>query len=170
VPQFGYQGDIRFLGKLGAGLLPNDRTHQVKMYGTFNTHVGLNVGAGINLSSGTPLTAMAANPNYGSPGEIPVTVRGAGMQTVDGFKKRTPWENSINAHVDYAIGGSVRRVVLLADVFNMFNTQSVTGYNYYTEYPDFGTPNPDFGAVGNPVTLIGYQTPRQIRFGARFEF
>jgi hypothetical protein len=171
VPQFGYQGDIRFLGKAGAGLLPNDRTHQVKVYGTFNTHIGLNVGAGLNLSSGQPLTALAANPNYGSPGEIPVTPRGQGFQTVDGFKKRTPFEKSINAHVDYAIGSSTgRRVVLLADVFNLFNIQSVTGYNSYTEYPDFGTPNPDFGAIGNPVTLVGYQTPQQIRFGARFEF
>ena len=60
MPRFGYQGDIRFLGKAGAGLLPNDRTHQVKVYGTFNTHIGLNVGAGVNLSSGQPLTALAA--------------------------------------------------------------------------------------------------------------
>ena len=68
VPQFGYLGDIRFLGKLGAGLLPNDRTHQVKVYGTYNLPVGLNFGAGVNLSSGQPLTQMAANPNYNSAG------------------------------------------------------------------------------------------------------
>jgi hypothetical protein len=169
VPQFGYQGDIRFLGRLGAGLLPNDRTHQVKVYGTYNLPVGLNFGAGINLSSGQPLTALAANPNYGSPGEIPMTVRGAGMQTVDGFKKRTPMEAAVNAHVDYAFGG-LRRVVLLLDVFNLGNLQRVTGYNYYYEYPQFGTLNPDFGQVGNPVTRVAFQIPQQIRIGARFEF
>jgi hypothetical protein len=170
VPRFGYKGDIRYLGAAGAGPLPNDRTHQIKVYGTYNLPVGLNVGAGINLSSGAPLTAMAANPNYQSPGEIPMTPRGAGMQTVDGFRKRTPFEENINAHVDYAFGKSVRRVVLLMDVFNLGNLQRVTGYNYYFEYPTFGTNNPDFGAVGNPVTRVGYQIPQQIRFGARFEF
>jgi hypothetical protein len=155
---------------LGAGLLPNDRTHQVKVYGTYNLPAGLNLGAGINLGSGSPLTSMAANPNYASTGEIPMTPRGAGFQTVDGFKKRTPMEASINAHVDYAFGGSVRRVVLLMDVFNLGNLQRVTGYNYYFEYPAFGTLNPDFGLIGNPVTKIGYQAPQQIRLGARFEF
>ena len=88
----------------------------------------------------------------------------------NGFKKRTPWETAINAHVDYAFGGSLRRVVLLMDVFNLGNLQHVTGYNYYYEYPSFGTLNPDFGQIGNPVTRIGYQTPQQIRLGARFEF
>jgi outer membrane receptor protein involved in Fe transport len=170
VPQFGYKGDIRFLGGLGAGPLPNDRRHQVKVYGTYSIPFGLNLGVGVNLSSGMPLTAMAANPNYQSPGEIPLTPRGAGFDTVDGFKKRTPWESAINAHIDYAFGGSVRRVVLLMDVFNLGNLQRVTGYNYYSEYPLFGTPNPDFGQIGNPVTRVGYQTPQQIRLGARFEF
>jgi len=169
VPQFGYKGDIRFLGALGAGPLPNDRTHQVKVYGTYNMPAGLNLGLGLNLSSGMPLTAMAANPNYASPGEIPMTARGAGFQTVDGFKTRTPWEPAINAHVDYGFG-NLRRIVLLLDVFNLGNIQRVTGYNYYYEYPSFGTLNPDFGQIGNPVTRIGYQMPQQIRLGARFEF
>jgi outer membrane receptor protein involved in Fe transport len=169
VPQFGYKGDIRFLGALGAGPLPNDRTHQVKVYGTYNMPVGLNLGLGLNVSSGMPLTAMAANPNYASPGEIPMTARGAGFQTVDGFKTRTPWEPAINAHVDYGFG-NLRRIVLLLDVFNLGNIQRVTGYNYYYEYPSFGTLNPDFGQIGNPVTRIGYQMPQQIRLGARFEF
>jgi hypothetical protein len=60
--------------------------------------------------------------------------------------------------------------VLLFDVFNLGNLQRVTGYNYYYEYPQFGTINPDFGQVGNPVTRIAFQIPQQIRIGARFEF
>ena len=35
VPQFGFQGDIRFQGDLGAGPLPLDRPHQVKVYGSY---------------------------------------------------------------------------------------------------------------------------------------
>ena len=170
VPRFGYRGDIRFLGKLGAGPLPNDRRHQVKVYGTYNLPVGLNFGIGTQLSSGMPLTQMAANPNYNSVGEIPMTVRGAGYQTVDGFRKRTPMEASVNAHVDWATAVSGRRLVLLMDVFNLGNLQRVVGYNNQFEYPGFGTLNPDFGLVGDPVNYVGYQTPQQLRFGARFEF
>jgi len=39
----------------------------------------------------------------------------------------------------------------------------VQGYDYYTEV-GFQQENPNFGQV------IAYQTPRSIRFGARFEF
>jgi hypothetical protein len=72
--------------------------------------------------------------------------------------------------VDYAFGTGFRRVVLIADIFNIGNLQRTTGYNYYYEYPDFGTLNPDFGTPGNPVTLNAFQTPMQVRFGAKFEF
>jgi hypothetical protein len=170
VPRFGYRGDIRFLGAAGAGPLPNDRRHQIKVYGTYNLPVGLNFGIGTQLGSGMPLTQMAANPNYNSVGEIPMTVRGAGYQTVDGFRKRTPMEASVNAHIDWATAVSGRRLVLLMDVFNLGNLQRVVGYNNQFEYPGFGTLNPDFGLVGDPVNYVGYQTPQQIRFGARFEF
>jgi len=130
----------------------------------------LNLGIGTQLGSGMPLTQMAANPNYNSVGEIPMTVRGAGYQTVDGFRKRTPMEASVNAHVDWATAVSGRRFVLLMDVFNLGNLQRVVGFNNQFEYPGFGVLNPDFGLVGDPVNYVGYQTPQQIRFGARFEF
>ncbi len=45
VPQFGFRGDIRFLGKLGEGPLPLDRPHQVKVYGNYAFNFGLNAGA-----------------------------------------------------------------------------------------------------------------------------
>ena len=41
------------------GILPLDRPHQVKLYGNYAFAMGLNLGAGINLSSGKPLTPMA---------------------------------------------------------------------------------------------------------------
>src|SRR4029077_10925292 len=35
VPQFGFSGDVRFLGALGEGPLPLDRPHQVKAFGSY---------------------------------------------------------------------------------------------------------------------------------------
>ena len=168
VPRFGFRGDIRYQGALGAGPLPNDRPHQIKIYGTYNLPVGLNLGLGLHLSSGRPLTALAANPFYGG-GEIPEGPRGSGIQTVDGFRARTPFEGTINAHVDYPIKLGMQRLVLLADVFNLGNRQRVLDYNNFTEIAS-GVPNPDYGAIGGPVTVAGYQIPEQVRIGARFEF
>ena len=90
VPQFGFSGDVRFLGALGEGPLPLDRPQQVKAYGSYSFNDGINVGVGFLATSGKPLTSLAANPVYDTPGEIPTTVRGAGFQTVDGLETRTP--------------------------------------------------------------------------------
>ena len=94
---FGYTGDIRFLGSAGDGALPLDRTHDVKLYGTFATPIGIDVSAGVELESGAPLTALAAHPVYDGPGEIPLTPRGAGFTTSNGFLTRTPWTKAVNA-------------------------------------------------------------------------
>jgi len=48
-------------------------------------------------------------------------------------------------------------------VFNLFNTQTVTDYDDFTE-SSFTVANPDFGR------RIGFQNPIAVRFGARFEF
>ena len=115
------------------------------------------------VSSGQPLTALAANPDYDSPGEIPETPRGAGIQTVDGFKERTPIESSVDFHADYAIRFGGQRVQLIADIFNLFNRQGVVNYDNWTE-ASFPVDNPDFGRPWR------YQTPRQVRLGLRFVF
>ncbi|HET7617809.1 MAG TPA: hypothetical protein VFK20_04810, partial [Vicinamibacterales bacterium] len=161
--QFGFMGDIRFLGALGAGPLPLDRPHQVKVYGNYMTPFGLNVGLGLQVGSGAPLTALAANPVYDSPGEIPMTPRGDGFQTEDGFKTRTPWQKQIDLHLGYDVNLGPRRITLLADAFNLFNTQTVLDYDNFTEV-SFQVPNPDFGR------RLVYQTPFQLRLGARFSF
>src|SRR6185295_6640413 len=93
-------GDIRFLGQ--NGVLPLDRPHQIKVYGNYLFDMGLNVGVGLNFSSGKPLTALAANPNYGNGGEIPLTARGAGIQTIDGFRERSPFESQSDLQASYS--------------------------------------------------------------------
>jgi hypothetical protein len=66
---------------------------------------------------------------------------------------------------------TARNLVLLADVFNVFNTQTVLDYDNWTERT-FGTLNPDFGQAGVSSVVAGQQiqAPRQVRIGARFEF
>jgi hypothetical protein len=160
----GFRGDIRYLGSAGLGPLPNDRRHQGKIYGNRQFAMGVNVGLAFTIESGAPLTAMAANPVYDSEGEIPESPRGDGFETEQGFKTRTPVQYNFDVHGDYGfrLGGN-RRLVVLADVFNLFNQHRVQAYDYFSEI-SFGVPDPNFGKV------IAYQTPRSLRFGARFEF
>jgi len=169
VPQFGYSGDIRYLGALGQGPLPLDRPHQIKIFGTYAFKYGLNVGANIALSSGKPLTELAANPAYDSAGEIPTTPRGDGYMTVDGFKTRTPFDAITSVHGDWGLHlHGPTRLVLSADVFNLFNQQTVLDYDPNLE-TSFLAPNPDLGQPSR-FNLAQLQTPRQIRFGVRYEF
>jgi hypothetical protein len=165
-------GDIRYLGDKN-GILPLDRPHQVKLYGNYSWVSGLNIGGGINFSSGKPLTPMAANPNYGSDGEIPVAPRGSGIQTIDGFKERSPFESQVDVQASYALRvAGERRVTFIADVFNLFNQRRVLSYDQNTQQ-DNNVPNPDFGKpistifAGNPPQ---FQAPFNMRVGVRFEF
>ena len=172
--QFGYQGDIRFQGTtLGQGSLPNDRPHQLKLYGSYSFS-SLNLGLAFNAGSGRRLTALASNPAYNNAGEIPLTLRGGGMDTVDGFLTSTDKEIVLDLHADYAIkmgGSSNRRVILLADVFNLTNDQDPTWYDVNYE-ASFGVLNPNFGQplFGGSANTNAFQAPRSIRFGARFEW
>jgi hypothetical protein len=170
-PQLGFQGDIRFQGV--EGILPLDEPHAIKLFGNYQFPFGLNIGLGLNTGSGRPLTGLAANPEYDNGGEIPTTARGAGIQTVDGFKTRTPWLTSLDAQAAYVVRlGGVRQVTLLADVFNLLNSQTVLWYDTWTQI-NFETPNPDFG---KPISQVfggappQFQAPRQFRFGLRFAF
>jgi len=172
VPQFGYRGDIRFLGDPN-GILPLDRPHQIKVYGSYLFPFGVNVGAGLNLGSGAPLTPLAAHPNYSNGGEIPEAPRGSGIQTVDGFRTRAPFQKQVDLQASYnlRLGGN-KSVTLLADVFNLFNSQTVLMYDQWTQLSG-PAPNPDFGAPVSKVLLGAppqFQAPRQIRVGARFGF
>ena len=168
VGQFEGRGDINFLGKAGDGPLPNDRTHQGKLYGNYSFDNGLNFGAGILMSSGRPLTAFAAHPAFGNSGEIPESPRGAGIETVDGFKTRTPVELAVDFHADYAFTFGGQRLVLIADVFNLFNRRTPLDYDNYTQ-TSFPTLNPDFGQPARN-SIATFQEPLRTRFGVRFEF
>jgi hypothetical protein len=167
----GGQGDIRYQGdSLGTGVLPNDRPHQVKLYGNYIWNA-FNFGLGFNAISGTSLTALAGNPAYANAGEIPLTVRGDGIQTVDGFKTRTPVEMAVDFHTDYNFQFGTRRVTLLADIFNLFNRRAALNYDNWSEIT-FGSANPNFGqpVLGGGSSTSAYQAPLSVRFGARFDW
>ena len=169
VTQFGYQGDIRFLGQ--NGILPLDRPHQVKVNGNYALPMGLSFGIVYTATSGKPLTELAALAPYDNGGEIPVTARGAGFQSVDGVKTRTPFLHEVNAQAAYEIKLGAKRMTLTADVFNVFDMQTTLDYNNFVEFPGFQSADPDLGKpVSHLVAGPQFHVPRQVRFGLRFAF
>jgi hypothetical protein len=173
VPLFGWRGDIRYQGTtLGEGQLANNRPHQFKLY-TNRSFGDLNAGLAVNVGSGRILTALASNPGYQNSGEIPETLRGEGFETVDGFKTATDTEAYLDDHLDYTVklAGGKQRIILLADAFNLFNTQKPLDYDNYTETVT-GVLNPNFGTAhtGGVSRTPSYHTPFQLRLGVRFEF
>lgn len=167
----GGSGDIRFQGcSLGCGTLPNDRPHQLKIYGNYLLR-NVNLGVGLNAGSGRSLTALASNPVYANAGEIPMTLRGEGMQTVDGFRERTPTEFTVDFHADYGFEFGDRRLMLIGDVFNLFNRQIALDYDNWYE-TTVGTLNPNFGypTNGGGSSAASFQAPLSVRFGARFDW
>ena len=92
--------------------------------------------------------------------------------TTDGFQTRTPFTTTLDGHASYSLKlGRQRSLVLVADVFNIFNSQTVTDYDSFLE-STFGSLNPDFGVAGASRVVPGQQflPPRQLRIGARFDF
>jgi hypothetical protein len=169
---FGYAGDIRYLGDAN-GILPLDRPNQIKLFGNYMFNMGLNIGVNVNLSDGKPLTPMDANPNYDSEGEIPAAPRGSGIQTIDGFMTRTPFESQVDLQASYSVKlGGGRALTFLAEFFNLFNQQRVIGYDQNMELTA-STPNPDFGKPVNSLlsgTPAQFQAPRNLRVGIKFAF
>jgi hypothetical protein len=170
-PEFGFIGDIRFQGgTLGAGRLPNDRPHQVKLFGSYL--IGdVNLGVGFTAGSGKVLTALAANPVYNNAGEIPMTIRGEGFETVDGFKKRAPMDTQVDVHVDFSPTFGGQRFTVIADAFNLFNRRTALDYDNWFETA-FGTRNPNFGQPtnGGGSSSPSYQAPLGVRLGVRLDW
>ena len=168
--RFGYDGDIRFLGELGKGPLPLDRPHALKLYGNYAATENFGLGMAFNASSGKPLTPLHANPYYDNGGEIPGAPRGSGIETVDGFMTRTPFEFQVDAQASYVLRFGDRRVTLLADAFNLFNLKRNTDYDSFVDQ-SFDVLNPDYGQpVSSLVAGPAFQAPFALRLGFRFEF
>ena len=84
---------------------------QFKLSGNRAFDNGLSFGVGFNMGSGKPLTALAALAPYDNDSEIPMTPRGEGFETVDGFKTRTPFETQLDMQASYSINaGAARRL------------------------------------------------------------
>ena len=126
MPQFGYRATSAS-SAIANGILPLDRPHQIKVFGNYMFPIGLNIGVGLNVELRHAADAVGRRTRTTTNGgEIPDAPRGSGIQTIDGFKTRTPFQTQIDLQAAYALKSSGRnQIALLADIFNLFNQQTV---------------------------------------------
>jgi len=146
-------------GKNSTGLLPNDRTHVVKLSGAYRLGFGLTTGLFLTWQSGTPLNEFGANAYpratflvpRGSAGRSPaiwdLNLRFAYPFTfAHGLRARTT--------LDWLHVGSPRRAVWLDQLHYSAEDASGSPTN----------PNPTYKQV------LSYQPPTQARLGIEFTF
>jgi outer membrane receptor protein involved in Fe transport len=162
-------------GTLNYGLLPVDRTHQVKVSASYSFPFNLNAGIFFYGASGTPQTTQT-----NIAGSVPVFYKGRG----DLGRTDTLTQTDLYLTYDIKAGGS-KRVQISANVTNVFDQDAVTGI-FPTRYLDrIVISNPAFFA-GFDAEALGtaqarrpdprygqpflYQYPREIRLGLKFMF
>jgi hypothetical protein len=165
------------LGMLGdqyaKGPLNTDRRHIVNVYATYVVPSGflknLELGTGVNILSGTPISQLGDHPGYTNAGEVPIGGRGK--------LGRTPVSGGVNIHLDRPFRVTEKsNLHLTADLFNITNSRPVVAVDQ--NYGISGSPdlNPDFNKVDFWTDLgpgpgpTGYQRPFYARFSMRWVF
>ena len=151
---------IRDNVKNSTGLLPNDRTHVLKLAGSYPLGFGLTTGAFLTWQSGTPLNDFGVNPYYvratflvprGSAGRTP-SIWDANFRFAYPFRLARGVD--ARATVDWLHVGSPRRPVWLEQIQYVSEDANGNPIN----------PNPTYGQVRS------YQPPTQARLGVEFTF
>jgi hypothetical protein len=144
------------------GLLPLDRTHVLKSYGSYRFNFGLNVGAIFSWMSGTPLNEYGVG--LESMGRIFIQPRGTAG--------RTPSLWDLNFRLAYLlpqISSIDYQAHLILDVFHVASTRVTVTYDqiHYLDVDENGNqvyPNPTYR---QPTS---YQPPMSFRFGFEVNF
>ena len=163
------------------GRLPNDRPHQFKFNGSYQTPWRLIVSGNFYIQSGIPFNSLVPHPVYGKNEGFAVprgtaiipdltSIRGNGGISSAIGSNRTPttWNLDLGAYYPIKLSENMQ-LRFTADWFNVTNTQRAISLDQ-TQLITLGvagTPN-----VPNPFFGSGqiFQYPSAFRLGAKFSF
>ena len=166
---------------LGAdGPLPNDRRHTLKVFGNYDLNEQWSIGGNLLVQSGRPINCFGVYGNdplhygnsYFSCSNTPGTdtdgdgVLDNGTQIVSrGSAGRTPWQRQLDLNVVWKPAFADDRLTFKLDVFNVFNTRTVTSV---VETAETNEGSSLFGTVyGIPTS---FQAPRAVRLMLQYAF
>lgn len=111
------------------GLLPNDRTHQIKAYGFYEVAPEWTVGGNVLLASGRPRSCLGrflfdrTTPNYSNgPHYCGGLTVAQNTLSPRGTLGNLPWDKRLDLNVVYK-PAAVKGLALKMDVFNVFDQQ-----------------------------------------------
>jgi hypothetical protein len=164
--------DLPSLLKGAFGLLPNDRRHQFKMYGTYRTPFNMVLGFFGEVISGTPVSKLGSHTVYGRRERF-IGDRGSAATS--------PTISHLDLHLEYPIKvGERSELRIIADGFNVTNQQKAnTVDNEWTQRAALETTDvnecggTDPGCPGaNPFwnQVTAFQLPRSLRLGVKLSW
>ncbi len=154
--------DTKELMEGSNGLLPNDRTHQVKAYGFYDVTPEWTIGGNALAAAGRPLNCIGNHPTV-----LPAYDYGsnyfycAGVIAPRGSKGNLPWDVRLDMNLVFK-PAQVKGLALKVDVFNVFNKQTVQGI--YETYNTSALVDPQYGRV------TSYTDPRSVKFTAEYNY
>lgn len=157
------------------GRLPNDRPHQFKFNGSYQTPWKLLVSGNFYVQSGAPFNSLIPHPVYGNNEGFAVP-RGTAIIPdnaaggIKGGDNRGPltWNLDLGAYYPIQLGEN-RQLRLQVDWFNVTNSQRAVTLDQTNTINSGASgvpavPNPFFG------TGLIFQFPSSLRLGAKFQF
>ncbi|UGQ47353.1 TonB-dependent receptor [Massilia endophytica] len=156
------------------GLLPNDRKHQLKLFGFYQLTPELSLGGNAVLQSGRPKVCLGTNVDaengelfgdlgheYGGPGYGAEYFWCGGKPAPRGTLGRLPMEKRLDLNLTYA-PNYVKGLALKVDVFNVFNSQRVVARQ---ETYDDGSGETIQANYGEPRT---FQAARSVKLSVEY--
>jgi len=163
------------------GRLPNDRPHQFKFNGTYQTPFKLIISGNFYIQSGTPFSQLIPHPVYGNnegfgvqrgtaiiPDTSAINGTGGVSSAIGSNRSPTTWNLDLGFYYPIKFSES-KELRFTADWFNVTNTQRAITMDQ-TFLITTGTP----GAPNVPNPFYGtgtvFQYPSAFRVGAKFSF
>jgi outer membrane receptor protein involved in Fe transport len=159
------------------GRLPNDRPHQFKFNGTYQTPFNLVVSGNFYYNSGIPFNALIPHPVYGNNegfcnADLGIcNPRGTAINPITG-SNRTPSTYQLDFGLYYPWKfGERRELRFMFDWFNVTNSQKALRQD---ETLQINSGIPGAQAIQFPNSTFGtgttFQFPSTLRLGAKFSF
>jgi hypothetical protein len=145
------------------GVQPNDRKHQLKVFGAYALTPEWTLGGNLYIASGTPRMCR------GRYGVDQVALHGSstyywcgGKPVPPGSLGRLPWNHQLNLSVDYRPDWADHKLDFNLGIFNVFNNQVALYYG--DSFRSTSNPRVDYGRI------LDSTAPRYVRFSVAYDF
>ncbi len=148
------------------GLLPNDRTHQLKAFGYYQATPEWGIGSNLLLASGRPRNCIGNAPTaaMGYSGYGSAYFFCNGVDSPRGSAGNLPPDVRVDMNVTYK-PEAIKGFSLKLDIFNFFNRQSIEVIE-----ERYNTPGGAASVWTRYGTVESYTAPRSMKFTASYDY